>query len=53
MPLQRQNGILLSVFLCDKIGLAVCISFCNVAPTIEEIAAREGLSERQQERKAA
>lgn len=29
--------------------MAVCNSFCNVAPAIEEIGAREGLSVRQQE----
>lgn len=49
MSLWRQNGTLLSVFFCDKIGLALCISLCNVHPAIEEISAGEGLSERQQE----
>lgn len=34
---------------CDEIGLAVCMSFCNVAPAIEGIEAREGLRERQRE----
>lgn len=41
------------LFFCEKIGLAVCISVCNMAPAIEEIAAREGPSDSRSERKDA
>lgn len=47
--LSKGNVAFSYLFSSAKIGLAVCVSLCNVAPGIEEIGAREGLSERQQE----